>query len=1282
MACIYFQRGSCVFGAGCKKSHDPKFRAASSVNSRDSNDGCISPSTPAIDFNPNDETYSNAHSEKNIPRLDTSESPDHASPPIARTDSSIPFCIFDAQKLCNRGDKCEFLHAGREAAISQLNDNATSPNARAEAKAPVTSISASHTASPSAAFDGPDKFQWSDKGQTDLAQGDKFDARIAPHVHEQQQVIDTFSGNVDQHLEPTFLPQRSPPQHPSPRVKNTRQVTSAGLYPHISEVTVHWSQYADPMANKGVPFCKLHAQGKCLSDESCRFRHSLTPDEYTLLFHDQQPNLWTSKRDQDFFIRDDHAQHIVERKPFEPPLHSVVVDAPTPAAPSISCTFYPLGKCRNGTHCPYRHIGPVLVESTKPMATGLGKSAAANSEGDTAKRQPCKFFISKGFCQKGDICKFAHESSSATSHSSAIASGVQHPSEPESSQDENSGWSATAWDQWSPSDATDPSLVPTHVNNGWDSTPNPEAWGIFGDTTSATTNAGNIDSWNVKPETERIVGSQLEELHATSKDCDDHHVTEEGSSPTVAQPTPSADKTPAETYNGEYDDINASSWLQPWPVDSPAPEGPRKINAYCKAFGQGYCRYGDQCRYLHDEEKPGWESEASPVPQSEGPVETPSICNAQATAPTVCDTIPYLASQERGQSPIAFDHPIVIRPIMQCEVSFREDLTPEDVRTTMDSQKLVISNLPLDASPSELSRTLAEYGNIRGMVSTDESEDSSTVEVQFDDYDSALKACRHINCQMYESRAMVATLDSRSLVTFKDSNECLNFKITWPNPRVQAWSFYKTITQAKAEAVLLNGIIFLGRTIEATFISPKKSAKTERFAIKIDMLPPDVTQAQVEELCKDSSIVTITPPTYNGDPLGSITSTLSEYGAQGLELLPDSKTRHQTVAFATCQNLPILNTLIESLHSRPQAFLGDQPLSIRRVFYNRYRIIRQQYEAIRSELERLKEQLENKCTIQETEHPHDKTIIHIRIWALFENRSPFSEAIAKLSLLICGATLKDDNHQTIWDEYFEGPSGEKALKQLKLDAYVFYDNRTKQVKIFGSPIDQEDASKRIMRLLSKVRSQRQKLDIPRSIIHALSSGPLANLQAEIGIQKVSLDVVKSQLTVRGGPEDVSKARAALDSLSSVLSDFQAVDRPCQICLRIPQDALMLSCRHQYCTTCLKTAICQMGDAPFQCISRQPSPDITESPRCPAYVPYVMVHDILSSEEGELLRKSLLAHVYERPDRYLFCPSLTCKAIYRVGEKGTHVKCCLCLSDICTFCKTFAHPSLSCKVEAQ
>ncbi|KAF8202547.1 hypothetical protein BJ912DRAFT_444999 [Pholiota molesta] len=266
----------------------------------------------------------------------------------------------------------------------------------------------------------------------------------------------------------------------------------------------------------------------------------------------------------------------------------------------------------------------------------------------------------------------------------------------------------------------------------------------------------------------------------------------------------------------------------------------------------------------------------------------------------------------------------------------------------------------------------------------------------------------------------------------------------------------------------------------------------------------------------------------------------------------------------------------------------------------------------------------------------------------------------------------------VWNELFETTNSANAMErvQSRTNTLIQCDLRAKRIRIFGSKADQAQAHAYIMKAFSKVHDMRNEIDLPRHKLHPLVNGGVITLQETIGAHKVLLDVVGSKCVVLGSPDEVSKANDVISLLNDGTSAASSSRNTCQICHHSAVNPVLLSCHHAYCNNCLRFAIRQTRIAPFQCISQCTSRD-SENKQCSAHVPYAILHDILSAEEDQVLRATWYAYVRSRPLELFFCPSLDCHAVHRVRNEGVNIKCALCVSELCTYCKSLAHIGRPC-----
>ena len=626
-----------------------------------------------------------------------------------------------------------------------------------------------------------------------------------------------------------------------------------------------------------------------------------------------------------------------------------------------------------------------------------------------------------------------------------------------------------------------------------------------------------------------------------------------------------------------------------------------------------------------------------------------------------------------------FDHPVVERNILSCVVSFGIDATPDRITTAADSKKLILSNLPVAVSPTDIRELAEPFGEIRTIISLDETEHTARIEIEFAECSQALTALKHLNEHPFESHIISANLKGQISTTVRSSKHTHVVKVFWPAPRVVAWVHYATISKAKSEAIRLDGLIVGGLQIKAISVSPHKRQKTS-FAVEIRGLPVNISRDVLVDLCPEQSCITLYPPCYTQDPTNDIRSALTRCGElEDFDIPAAAPHLTAVVAFATFKTGEAALEAVEALDGRDQDYLGGQPLSVRPVYYFRHRATIPQFEAVKNEIDRLNDKGEKKCSIQYQEL-HERGLVWIRIHASAENLKTFASLNTELAMLLRGMLLTY-NGDVVWDDYLETSSSAKSIDTINATNpnapfFVQCDSRTRSVRIFGAKADQESAQKLVMRMLQKVHKLQHEIPLPRTKIRGLVNGGLTALQDDLGVNKVLLDVANAKLIVRGTPDDDSKVEDYIGSLDS-FSATQTTEALCEICHHLPVDPILLTCRHAYCTLCLQMALRCSPSAPFQCIFRDTSEGGLTT-QCPANVPYVVIRDIIPNEEKKFLHESFLSHVRSNSEEFFFCPTLDCPTAYRTGVEGLTLKCFKCLSETCCYCHTRAHVGIACK----
>ena len=608
-------------------------------------------------------------------------------------------------------------------------------------------------------------------------------------------------------------------------------------------------------------------------------------------------------------------------------------------------------------------------------------------------------------------------------------------------------------------------------------------------------------------------------------------------------------------------------------------------------------------------------------------------------------------------------------------ITLGPDSTPESVETLADSCKILVSNLPPGTSIEDVRLLVHSFGGIPREDSLRTTEYSSII-VEFPDPTKARLALEALHGQTPGVRMIVASLKASAESRFRVPSERPTLKVSWPKPSLTGWSHYPTIKKAKEEANRLNGVVLKGRAIAVDFCSHDKRQK-ENFAIKFSNLHPETNKADIEQLCEGHTLITLGDgPTYRGNPTDKVKEEIRNFGENEFDKLPDVEQSSTSTAFITFATGDIASEVVDKLRCRQLEFLGDEPLDIKQVYFSRYRVKGRVFDLLKNEIDRLREKDEG-YTLQYNEN-HDA--FFIRLSASSKKQAAFVVANAELCILLRGEIAQFEGG-IVWDDYFETSSCEKALQQRKMDA-IIPDKVGRCIRIFGSKGDQATAKESLLKLLSKVRAAHHEFDVPRGAIYPLVNGQFQMLlktsQGKVGsgMNKFSFDVVHPKIIVRGTAEDLTKVKTFVDSLD--LSPATYKRGVCEICYQKPDEPIRLSCRHSYCKSCLRMSVTFVGHAPLQCMA-YPKLDNGNTQRCSSYVPYTIIHDLLSTlpeEEDRLLRSTLLTYL-QNSDKFFTCPSIGCETILRTGPPSWNILCSRCRTEICSFCKTLGHIGISC-----
>lgn len=383
----------------------------------------------------------------------------------------------------------------------------------------------------------------------------------------------------------------------------------------------------NPPPSRPVPLCTFYAQGKCIMGSKCHFRHPETLNEYSNVDHSTSSE-WHSG---------DTNALVEEYVPLAPPGVKF-------------CTFFPLGKCRNGDACPFIHDSAAQASLASNPSYETAPEWPKNDE-NSGLKPPCRFF-SRGTCKNGDACDFLHVTPDFDDGSERGAVNDDLPLiwSNETAQNTEDGWGVpsnanTGWDNdthgseahavvngdeqwsnqlndsydpWAPSDAST-SAQPSHrtgsaswgTNRSQDSARPCKFYAMNGlcrkgDSCSYLHDASASSkppiessasaSWGTNQSQQSLRPCKFYAMYGLCRkgdSCFYLHDPSASSEPLTKSPLPS----PPPSRN-EPNLEDEATWDVPW-TSEPWDSAPSKVNAPCKFFGQGYCNRGDDCPLLH-----------------------------------------------------------------------------------------------------------------------------------------------------------------------------------------------------------------------------------------------------------------------------------------------------------------------------------------------------------------------------------------------------------------------------------------------------------------------------------------------------------------------------------------------------------------------------------------------------------------------------------------------------------------------------------------------------------
>ncbi|THU99105.1 hypothetical protein K435DRAFT_508318 [Dendrothele bispora CBS 962.96] len=687
------------------------------------------------------------------------------------------------------------------------------------------------------------------------------------------------------------------------------------------------------------------------------------------------------------------------------------------------------------------------------------------------------------------------------------------------------------------------------------------------------------------------------------------------------------------------------------------------FNRQCLRFAQGYCPYGDSCRYLH-------------IPQDDlAPEDSVSMAQNTDSPESECaDTV--LEKTPRSE----LSHVPTSRELelFQCQAVFGIGASCTKLCTPSESSTLHFTNLPFQASDEAIRELVEPFGNIDG-IHMDYTSDSASARAELSSYEEAAEAASQLNGTDFQCTKLSVRLETSAPVEYnwQPDNNSRFVRITYPTPCRLAWAYYNSISEAKAAVKEADGKLLNGRKISVSFPERIRKSQTHSFPVMVDNLPVSADKTAVSKFlsqldAKPPNTFHVNVQTYSrteeiSDEFRRVAET---YGRieDIVEVPYEEKDSRATTLIRYAEEEAAVNA-VTHLHNTTHDILGKNKISVKHAYFHKHTLPLKRAVPIQTELNELKTCLEQDGCIIQCESSEDE--FHVILCCPPDPRV-FVRAKSKLAPLMQGKILLNDVGEPLWDDYFDHPSSTKHLEKLNdKNKFILRDFWNHYVLVLG---DLESARQSLLKLLKSVGEQQFTIDVSEDgFLAGLLNGGLRELEnTGIGPNKVELDLHRKSLLVRG-PIDLSL------TIDQKVNEFRQTtvndETACTICSLSATDPITLQCAHKYCKQCLLLYFRSMISPKFRllrCLGVH-----GDDSSCDLDIPFHILQSLLSEEEqGSLFEYSFLQFIHSNTEQYRLCPS-SCPMVYRVGRPGTVLYCSICAMWICTHCHVELHEGLSC-----
>ena len=528
-------------------------------------------------------------------------------------------------------------------------------------------------------------------------------------------------------------------------------------------------------------------------------------------------------------------------------------------------------------------------------------------------------------------------------------------------------------------------------------------------------------------------------------------------------------------------------------------------------------------------------------------------------------------------------------------------------------------------------------------------------------------------------------------------------KIEWPTPHVSVFPYYHGIAQARAATNRLNGRVFEGRLITASFKPPKGGDPNQLVGVCIDGVHVDVTDPRgaTRKLMEKAvsppdkpeafSHLTVSSATYSGSPIPQIEALLGATNIYGrMDIVSDSPSEPKGLAFTTFKSPFQAAAVANRLHNAHRSWIGKGGrLDVQVVYSRQYRLRQELYGPVQRSIQHLQagyaqEPFADAPMIKLYRDPDDEDIFVVRVYG--SNLAALQRVYKDIQPCVHGQLVELAAGESLEDAFNFSGFLQNMLYNIRDKPFtILPDLRLRKLYAFGVPEERQKAMKAVQKVHQRRKANTLHVPLDRNLIAQLMRGGLNRAKDLVEEKNVVLDLVSSRPgSLKVGLKDKTSAEILreIETASAGAIPAQSMQEEeaslCALCCLQVVEPVKIECGHQFCSSCIQQYLVSLLNLRFERVAC-PAGCAEDVDPCPGNVSSATVRAVLSLQHVESLREiAFTCYVASRPREYGVCPLSGCQMVYRTCPEGTTIQCPNCQNWICAHCHEEAHEGVLCR----